>query len=334
MSGKRMITLTLGIVLVVAMILTACRPAAPQAGDTGGDSFKVGLLHPSPITDAWSGLAYNALLRMEAELGAEIANVEVTSPAEYEKGFIDFANAGFDLVIGHSFSMQDSVLKVAPNYPNTFFSITGGNQSLANYTPVDLIPGFKQALYAAGVMAGQITKTGKAVAFTIELPSTKIPLEGFCAGFESTPGHECSMVILRDGSDVGAAKEAALQAIANGADILTANANIAGNGVWQAVAENEGRAYAVGTIADQAQHAPKGVLVSSTLNVPEALFSLGQGVKDGTIQGGSVRVFTINDPDVFGFVFNPDTSDLATNDMKTLLDDTVKKIQSGEIVVR
>jgi simple sugar transport system substrate-binding protein len=328
---KSWILITL--LIVVSMLLAQCAPTTPPPQQPTEKKFKVGLLHPSPITDAWSGIAYQALKRIEAELGAEIANVEIKSPAEREKGFIDFASQGYDLVIGHDFAMQDAAEKVSKDFPNTFFTTTGGSKFTDNYAPIDLIPGYKQALYAVGVMAGNITKTKKAVAFTMELPATKIPLEGFQAGFNSIPGNSCSMVILKDGNDVGAAKEAALQAIADGADILIANANIAGTGVLQAVAENEGKVWGIGTIGDQTNLAPKGVLVSATLNVSEALFSIAKAVKEGTMKGGRVRVFTVNDPGVYDFVYNPETADLVTDEMKALLEDTLNKIKSGEIKV-
>jgi basic membrane lipoprotein Med (substrate-binding protein (PBP1-ABC) superfamily) len=165
------------------------------------------------------------------------------------------------------------------------------------------------------------------------LPATKVPLEGFKAGFESVAGNTFSLVILKDGTDVGAAKEAALQAIADGADILIANANLAGDGVVQAVSENEGKAYAIGTIGDQTSKAPKGVLVSATLNVSEALFSVAEAVKEGKAEGGKVRAFTLNDPGVFGFIYNPETASVVTDQMKAIADDTIKKIQSGELTV-
>ena len=214
------------LVIGLALVLSACTavapaaPAAQESGPAAPAALKVGLIHPSPITDAWSGVAYAALERMQKELGAEIANVEVADPAGYEKAFSDFASQGYNLVIGHGFQYQDAAAKVSPDFPATFFTTVGGNKSTANFAPIDLVPGYKQALYATGVMAGQLSKTKKAAGFTLELPATKVPLEGFQAGFESIPGNEFSMIILKDGNDVGAGKEAALQAMASGADIL------------------------------------------------------------------------------------------------------------------
>lgn len=325
-------------VMVVALLLSGCAgvsvPAAAPA-ENAPAAFKVGLVHPSPVTDAWSGQAYAAIERMRDELGAEIANVEVGDPAGYEKAFSDFASQGYTLVIGHGFQYQDAAEKVSRDFPNTYFTTVGGFKSTANYAPIDLVPGYMQALYAMGVMAAQVSKTGQAAGFTLENPATKLPLEGFRQGFESIPGHTFSMIVLRDGNDVGAGKEAALQAIANGADILIANANLAGDGVLQAVAEQGGdRVFAIGTIGNQNSKAPQNVLASALLNIPQALFAVAKSAKEGTFEGGHVRAFTVNDEGVYQFVYNEELADIVTPELRALVDETIAKLKAGEITVK
>lgn len=325
-------------VMVVALLLSGCAgvstPAAAPAESSAPAAFKVGLVHPSPVTDAWSGQAYAAIERMRDELGAEIANVEVGDPAGYEKAFSDFASQGYTLVIGHGFQYQDAAEKVSPDFPETYFTTVGGAKSTANYAPIDLVPGYMQALYAMGVMAGQVSQTKQAAGFTLENPATKLPLEGFRQGFESIPGNTFSMIVLRDGNDVGAGKEAALQAIASGADILIANANLAGDGVLQAVAEQGGdNVFAVGTIGNQNSKAPQNILASAPLNIPQALFAVAQSAKDGTFEGGHVRGFTVNDEGVYQFVYNEELADIVTPELQALVDETIAKLKAGEITV-
>jgi basic membrane protein A len=326
--------------MVVALLLSGCAgvntpAAAPAESDSPvAAAFKVGLVHPSPITDAWSGQAYAAIERMRDELGAEIANVEVADPAGYEKAFSDFASQGYTLVIGHGFQFQDAAEKVSPDFPDTYFTTVGGAKSTANYAPIDLVPGYMQALYAMGVLAGQATKTGQAAGFTLENPATKLPLEGFRQGFESVAGNTFSMIVLRDGNDVGAGKEAALQAMAGGADILIANANLAGDGVLQAVAEQgDDSVFAVGTIGNQNSKAPQNVLVSAALNIPQALFAIAQSAKDGTFAGGQVRAFTVNDEGVYQFIYNEELADIVTPELQALVAETIAKLKAGEITV-
>ncbi len=327
------------IVIVVALLLSGCAgvsapAAAPAESDAPAAAFKVGLVHPSPVTDAWSGQAYAAIERMRDELGAEIANVEVGDPAGYEKAFSDFASQGYTLVIGHGFQYQDAAEKVSPDFPDTYFTTVGGAKTTANYAPIDLVPGYMQALYAMGVMAGQVSQTKQAAGFTLENPATKLPLEGFRQGFESIPGNTFSMIVLRDGNDVGAGKEAALQAIASGADILIANANLAGDGVLQAVAEQGGDSvFAIGTIGNQNSKAPQNVLASAPLNIPQALFAIAQAAKEGTFEGGQVRAFTVSDEGVYQFVYNEELADIVTPELQALVDETIAKLKAGELTV-
>lgn len=326
------------VIMVMALLLSGCAgvgaPAAAPAESSAPAVFKVGLVHPSPVTDAWSGQAYAAIERMRDELGAEIANVEVGDPAGYEKAFSDFASQGYTLVIGHGFQYQDAAEKVSPEFPDTYFTTVGGAKTTANYAPIDLVPGYMQALYAMGVMAAQVSETGQAAGFTLENPATKLPLEGFRQGFESVPGHTFSMIVLRDGNDVGAGKEAALQAMAGGADILIANANLAGDGVLQAVAEQGGDSvFAIGTIGDQNSKAPQNVLASAPLNIPQALFAIAQAAKDGAFEGGQVRAFTVNDEGVYQFVYNEELAAIVTPELQALVDETIAKLKAGEITV-
>ncbi|MGL4649451.1 MAG: hypothetical protein ACRC1H_08575, partial [Caldilineaceae bacterium] len=102
----------------------------------------------------------------------------------------------------------------------------------------------------------------------------------------------------------------------------------------QAVSEEGGDAvWAIGTIGDQTSKAPNNLLASAPLNIPAALFSIAEAVQAGTQEGGAVRQFTINDAGVYSFVYNEGTASVVTDELKALVDDTVARIQAGEIVV-
>ena len=50
-------------------------------------AFKVALLSPGPVSDAgWNALAYEGLLAIRDQLGAEIAQVETKTPASSRTG--------------------------------------------------------------------------------------------------------------------------------------------------------------------------------------------------------------------------------------------------------
>lgn len=333
----------IALIMVGLLTFAACAPApaptpaaAPQAAPA--KPFKVGLVHPSPVTDSWSGLAYAALQRAQKELGAEIANVQVRDPAGYEKAFSDFGSQGYNVVIGHGYQYDDAAAKVAPQFPNTYFVIVNGRSVANNLTGINTVPGYVQVMYASGAIAGKISKTKKCAVFAMELPATKLPMEGFKAGFESIPGNTCSLVILNDQNDVGAAKEAALQAIADGADILSANANLAGSGVWQAVDTAGGtKVFAVGTVSDVNNQAPKNMLFSAAQDVPTSIFKVVKAIKEGTIKPGSASTLRLENPGdelAYPVVYNPDLQPgVFTPELKAEFEGILAKIKSGEIKV-
>ena len=344
---RRYFVFMLVVIVAASLALAACSAAAPAAPAAtsapaattapAAEPFKVGLVHPSPITDSWSGLAYAAQQRAEKEMGAQIANVQVGEPAGYEKAFSDFGSQGFDVVIGHGYQYDDAAIKVAPQFPDTYYVIVNGSSVGTNLTSIDTIPGYVQMMYASGMVAGKISKTHKCAAFTLELPATKLPNQSFVAGFESIPGNTCSLVTLNDQNDVGAAKEAALQAMADGADILSANANLAGSGVWQAVAEQGGdKVFAVGTVSDVNSQAPKNMLFSIAQDIPTSIFTALKSIKEKTIVPGSAVVLRLENGDqaAYPIAFNPDLDPaIMTDALKAELQANIDQIKSGALKV-
>ena len=344
---RRYFVFVLVVIVAASLALAACAapaPAAPAATSApaattapAAKAFKVGLVHPSPITDSWSGLAYAAQQRAEKELGAQIANVQVGEPAGYEKAFSDFGSQGYDVVIGHGYQYDDAAAKVAPQFPNTYYVIVNGSSVGPNLTGINTIPGYNQMTYAAGMVAGKMSKTHKCAAFALELPATKEPMQSFVAGFETVAGNKCSLVVLNDQNDVGAAKEAALQAMAGGADILTANANLAGSGVWQAVAEKGAdKVFAVGTVSDVNSQAPKNMLFSLAQDVPTSIFTAVKSIKEKTIKPGSAVILRLDNGDeaAYPIVFNPDLDPaVMTAALKAELQANIDQIKSGALKV-
>lgn len=356
--APRRFSITLLLVVVASLVLSACAPAAgpapaatsapvaatsaPAAATSAPAAatkpLKIGLVHPSPITDSWSGLAWAALQRAEKEFGAQITNVQVGEPAGFEKAFSDFGAQGYDVVVGHGFQYNDAAAKVAPQFPDTYYIIVNGSSFANNLTGLDTIPGYVQTMYALGMAAGKISRTKQCTAFTLEMPATKLPNQGFIMGFESIPGNKCSLVTLNDQNDVGAAKEAAVQAINAGADILTANANLAGSGVWQALKDNGGsKVFGVGTVGDVNDQAPNNMLVSAAQDVPAAIFNAIKAIKDGTIKRGSGIVFRYENPGdeaAYPLIWNPNIpATVLTPELKAEVASNLKKIATGELKV-
>ena len=278
-------------VLLVALAAAGCQsdPAATAGAPAGATPFKVALLSPGPVSDAgWNALAYEGLLLIRDQLGAEVAQVQTRTPAEFEEGFRDFARRNFQLIFGHGFEFQDAAAAVAPDFPKTVFITTSGNTVRKNVAPMRFM--LEEATYLEGMLAAGMSRTGKAGAVGgIEMPPVRSTIMAFEAGAKAVkPDFVVAVSYLGNWEDVGAAKEAALALIQQGADFLFHNADAAGLGVFQAAQARQ--ALAFGSNRNQNDVAPDVLLSSAVIDIPQAFLRVAREVKDGRFEAKIERM--------------------------------------------
>jgi basic membrane protein A len=294
--------LGIALLFVLLTLLAACTSPHSSDAKPASTAFKVALLTPGPVSDAgWNAAAYQGIELIKAKLGADTALVQTKSPADFEDAFRDFATRGFDLIFAHGFEYTDSALEVAHSFPNTYFVVSSGSESSANVASITF--NVDQATYVEGVLAAGVSKTGVVGAVGgIELPSIKLFFDGFKRGFLSAnPKGRILISYTGNFDDVGAAKEAALAQISQGADVLIHNADAAGLGVF--LAAEQGHAYAFGVFTNQNNVAPDVVLASAVTSTPLAFLKIATEVKDKTFHPGMLE-FGMQDGMV-SVVFNP-----------------------------
>src|SRR5512147_2059345 len=187
----------------ILVLLVAC--AACSGSPSSDGKFKVALLSPGPVSDAgWNALAYEGLLAIRDQLGAEIAQVQTKTPAEFEAGFRDFGRRGFNLVFGHGFEFQDAAAAVAPDFPATVFITTSGNTVRPNVAPLRFM--LEEATYLEGMLTALMSRSGKAGAIGgMAIPSVKSTILAYEAGATSvTPGFTVVTSYVGNWDDVGA----------------------------------------------------------------------------------------------------------------------------------
>lgn len=309
--------------LVGALLVTAA-----QAGEK--KPFKVALLSPGPISDAgWNALAYEGLLAIRDQLGAEIAQIQTKTPAEFEEGFRDFARRGYHLIFGHGFEFQEAAAAVAPDFPDTVFITTSGNTVRKNVAPIRFL--LEEATYLEGILAALLSKTGKAGAVGgIEIPSVKSTIVAFEAGAKSVrPDFQVVTVYIGNWEDVGSAKAASLALVQQGADFLFHNADAAGLGVFQAAQEK--KVFAFGANKNQNDVAPDVVLASATIDIPRAFVQVAREVQEGKFVGRIERKGMKDG--VVDLVLNPRLEPAIPPEVKKRLDEARAAIVAGRIQV-
>jgi basic membrane lipoprotein Med (substrate-binding protein (PBP1-ABC) superfamily) len=262
------------LLIVVALAAGGCQREHDSAG------FRVALLSPGPISDAgWNAAAYDGLLAVRDQLGAEVSQVETRTPPEFEEAFRDYARRGFQLVIGHGFEFQDAAARVAPDFPHTVFLTTSGSTVRPNVAP--LVFRLEDATFVLGYLAARLQPEGKACAVGgMDIPSVRGTFVAFEAGAKhARPDYHVTVSYIGGWDDLGAARTATLALIDRGCRFVFQNADAAGPGVFQAAGERG--IYAFGSNRAQHEVAPAAVLASAVMDLPSAFVAVAREVKEG-----------------------------------------------------
>ncbi len=319
--------------LLVALILQATVMAAFGSGctrTTDDGSFKVALLNPGPISDAgWNAAAYEGLLAVRDQLGAEISQAETRTPPEFEQAFRDYARRGFSLVIGHGFEFQDAAAKVAADFPKTVFLTTSGNTVRPNVAPI--VFRLEEATFVLGELAARMAPDGAACAVGgMEIPSVKSTFIAFQAGAaHARKDYPVTISYLGNWDDVGAARTATLALIDRGCRFVLHNADAAGPGVFQAAAERG--VYAFGSNRAQHEVAPTAVLASAAIDIPTAFVTVARAVKAGTFESRIIEEHMADG--AIAVVYNPALASKIPAEVRAAVDQTEAAIRAGTMKV-
>ena len=188
----------LALVTAAGLTLTACGGSTGPATDSGsggsggaaagGDCaseevFCVGLVTDMGNVDdksfnqsAWEG-AQAAAQKIE---GAQTKYIETTDTKDYASNLKQFTDAGYDVVITVGFLMAEATTAAAQSAPNTKFIAVDQPQETTVANVSGLVFPEDKAGYAAGYLAGLLTKTDKlGQVLGMKIP----PVEKFALGF-------------------------------------------------------------------------------------------------------------------------------------------------------
>lgn len=268
--------------LIITVILSFFLVACSNASKKEEEKLKVGLLLTGPSTDGgWNETAFNGLTQIEKELGAEVSYAESVQATDYEKTMRDYAKAGNDVVIGHGFQFVSAAEIVAEEFPDTIFIVTSADAT-NNKNLGSINNAYKQTGFLQGAFAALMTKTNVvgAVGGT-EIPPIKFCLAGFVAGAKYiNPDIKALSAFTGSFDDANKAQEQAKAFIAQGADVLMADANQAGRGVY--VAAEEKGLWAISSISAEYDEYTKGLIACGTADMAKAIFQTVEEIQKGT----------------------------------------------------
>lgn len=270
-------------------ILISCTGMDSDTGREIVSNFKVAaILSHSVVEDAWSRSIYDGLELAKQQLAAqtaytsEVHNLPKTQTATI---FEQYAEQGFDLVIGENSEYIASLETIAQNFPRTKFAVldayAGNNANLGSLS-------FRNGElgYLAGTIAALKTKTNKIA---------------FMGGVESRHSREIATLFEQGAraikpdilvssywaSNTAMAEQVARMQIQAGNDVLLVHTDQS-NAAIHALAQEMG-VHTIGWINDEYKDAPKAVITSGVQHVPQLLLQGAILVRQGRWQGKQYR---------------------------------------------
>lgn len=286
-------------------------------------AFSVAMVLPGLKTDeAFNQYTYEGMVRASEELGIKIAYREEVSQDEQLEIIRQFAQQGYDIIIGQGGQFGEALQTVAQEYPDKhfIFSVATETGGLPNLTAATV--SYSHAGYLGGLMAAYTTQNNKVAMITGEWYDPHRQMEeSFYKAVESVnPDIEVTSITTGDWSDVNTAREAALSLIANGYDVLFPCLDAAYVGVL-AAAEDSQNVKVVGAVVDMAQVSPDVTVGSAVFNWEE----LGYQEASGQLLDGETHVLGIADNGVI-----PVINDIS-EEGKVAIEEAIEALKNGEI---
>ncbi len=309
--------------------------ASSQEGETAAESLRIALLLPGSLNDGgWNANAYAGLKELEAQ-GHEVAFTESLPISSMEEAFNNYAANGFDLIIGHGFEFGEPAMRVAPNYPDTKFFVSG---KLPDGVAEEDIPenvGFMdmreyEAAYLAGIVAAGMTESN-VIGYVagLEIPSQLSNMAAFVTAVnEYNPDAKVYGVVSGNFEDPAKGQEAAMAQIDMGADIIVQTADSTGMGAIEAAVAKGVKLIGYG--ADQYELAPDLMMTCIVTDNKMVVEDQARRIAEGTFGG-------LWHPGVADGVcyITPyhNFEDKIPQEVKDNVNDAIERIKSGDLVV-
>ena len=236
-----------------AALLVLAAAAAPM--DAKAQEFKVAGIFETPIEEPWVKQIHDALTRASKELDVEYSFSESVKSADFARVMREYAEKGYQLIMGDSFGAERIARRVAKSYPKTAFVFGSGiGPAEPNFSVFD--NWIHEPAYLSGMIAGKMTKSNVVgVVGGIAIPEINRLSNAFCAGAkEVNKAAKCKFSFIGSFFDPPKAKEAAIAQIEAGVDVIYAERF----GVIEAAKEKG--ILAISNMSDQASLGPDTVI--------------------------------------------------------------------------
>jgi basic membrane protein A len=327
---KKMLSLSMMLVLMFAVVLSACGKAKEETGasvspstaatetpateaptasatpaptETPAAKFKVGMVTDvGGVNDnSFNQSAWEGLQLFGKETGSEVNFLQSKGDADYLTNLNTFAKDNYNLTWGIGFLMGDAIKTVADQNPKLNFAIIDNEVKSPNVESITFSE--NEGAFLVGVIAGLTTKTDK-IGF---VGGMKIPViarfeAGFIAGVAAVnPKAKVSVNYTGEFTKPDLGKAAAKTLYDAGADIIFPAAGATGDGVFNEAKDRlkKSKVWVIGVDKDQSLTFGDDITLTSMMKrVDKAVALISKNVSEGKFQGGKVTVLGLKEDGV------------------------------------
>jgi len=280
--------------LVAAMMVTACGPAAttaaptnvPPTPTTAAKVWKMAAIFPGVVTDAdYNTLGYLGLTEVKASLGVETTYSESVAVPDIDRVMREYVDAGNNIIWTHGSQFLNQTVDLAKQMPDVVF-IAEGDSTVqdppSNLWVIDR--NFHIGYYAIGAIAAKSTKTGK-IGYIggVALPFSYAEAHAMQQAISDLGVQvEFKQVWSGDFNDPTKGRQLADAMIADGVDVIVCSLNLGIFGVFEAAkAKGEGTILVTAKYSDKTSFAPKNYITSLLYDFKGPMTEIVGRIKNG-----------------------------------------------------
>ncbi|SNT24832.1 BMP family protein [Tropicimonas sediminicola] len=253
------------------------------------EPLKVAGIYTVPVEQQWVSRIHIAALAAQERGDIEYTYSENTANTDYPRVMREYAEGGYDLIVGEIFGVEAEAREVAAEYPEVAFLMGSSfkeDPAIANLAVFDNY--IQDASYLSGIIAGALSESGNiGMVGGFPIPEVNRLMHAFMAGArEMNPDVTFQVSFIGSWFDPPKAKETAYAMIENGADLLYAERF----GVSDAAKEKG--ILAIGNVIDTQADYPDTVAASALWHFEPTLDKAIAEVMAGTFTAADYGIYS------------------------------------------
>ncbi|MAQ81724.1 MAG: BMP family ABC transporter substrate-binding protein [Maritimibacter sp.] len=253
------------------------------------ETLKVAGIYTVPVEQQWVSRIHIAAMAAQERGDIEYTYSENTANTDYPRVMREYAEQGYDLIVGEIFGVEQEAREVAADYPDVAFLMGSSfkeDPAVPNLAVFDNY--IQDASYLSGIIAGAMSETGNiGMVGGFPIPEVNRLMHAFMAGArEMNPDITFQVSFIGSWFDPPKAKETAFAMIENGADMLYAERF----GVSDAAKERG--LLAIGNVIDTQSDYPETVVASALWHFEPTLDAAIAAVKAGEFTAADYGVYS------------------------------------------